>query len=160
MTNSEPEKAGYPFHPLQDFILGEILAKTLEKFGIPKEEIDSAIRSNLKPGQKEFICTPNAKKQILLQTVPVEIRGLLQADKTSEVVEVFHNIIAQDGRLDFALELIEWIFTGFENEDLVRKLFEQVLNHKIVLPVEFYSFLKKEYETEMLGDLDLGNKKE
>ncbi len=154
MSEEESKKQGFPFHPLEDFVLGEVLGKALERLGIPKEKTAEAILSHLPEGQSQFLFTPNSKKQILLQSIPVELRGFLDAGKDEEVFFVFRKTIREEGRLDLALELIEWIFTGFDREDLVRALFSLVLNDKISLPADFYSVLKKEYDIEMLEDLD------
>ncbi|MFB5651238.1 hypothetical protein ACE5IS_11370 [Leptospira wolffii] len=154
MSESDTGQQGFPFHPLQDFVLGEVLDRTLQRLGIPKPETETAILSHLPTGKTQFVFTPNAKKQIQLQSMPVELRGFLESGKDSEIVRILRKTIQEEGRLDLALELIEWIFTGFENEQLVRSLFSLVLNDKIPLPTEFYSILKEEYDKEMRGDLD------
>lgn len=154
MEDQESKKSGFPFHPLEDFVLGEVLGRTLVALGHSKEEIQKAILSHLREGQQEFFFTPNAKKQILLQSMPVELRSFLEAGKEKEVLDIFQKTISEEGRLDLALELLEWIFTGFEKEELVRSIFSIVLNHKIKMNSEFYSRLKEEYDKEMMGDLD------
>ncbi|PNV77042.1 hypothetical protein [Leptospira inadai] len=153
MESQESQAQGYPFRPLQDFVLGEVLGRTLERLGTPILETEAAILSHLSPGIREFQFTPNSKKQVLLQSMPSQFRSFLELGKELELLEVLHKTIAVEGRLDLALELIEWIFTGFEKEDLVRRLFTLVLNGKIELKPEFYSVLKEEYEKEMSGDL-------
>ncbi|TGN00188.1 hypothetical protein [Leptospira dzoumogneensis] len=154
MEDQEPKKQGFPFHPLEDFVLGEVLGRTLVSLGHSKEEINKAIHSHLPPGRPEFLFTPNAKKQLLLQSMPVELRSFLEAGKEKEVLEIFRKTIQAEGRLDLALELLEWICTGFEKEELVRELFQLVLNGKIELSSEFYPLLMEEYDKEMRGDLD------
>ncbi|TGK03886.1 hypothetical protein EHO59_10185 [Leptospira semungkisensis] len=154
MSEQESQKPGFPFHPLEDFVLGEVLGRTLQSLGVPKEEIEKAILSHLPPGQTQFFFTPNAKKQILLQSMPVELRSFLEAGDWKKVLDTLRKTIKEEGRLDLSLELIEWIFTGFDQEDLVRDLFSLVLNDKIELKKEFYPLLKEEYDKEMRGDLD------
>ncbi|TGK01946.1 hypothetical protein EHQ53_14500 [Leptospira langatensis] len=154
MNDQDAQKPGFPFHPLEDFVLGEVLGRTLEALGTSKQEAEKAILSHLPPDRPEFLFTPNAKKQVLLQSMPIELRSFLEAGDWKKVVEVLQRTIKEEGRLDLALELIEWIFTGFDQEDLVRDLFSLVLNDKIELKKEFYPLLKEEYDKEMRGDLD------
>ncbi|TGL58875.1 hypothetical protein [Leptospira sarikeiensis] len=154
MEDQESKKPGFPFHPLEDFVLGEVFGRALIKLGHSKPEIEKAIHSLLPDGKPEFLFTPNAKKQILLQSMPVELRGFLESGKEKEVIEIFRKTISEEGRLDLALELLEWIFTGFDKQELVRSIFSLVLNNKIELGPEFYPTLMDEYDKEMRGDLD------
>ncbi|TGK09053.1 hypothetical protein EHO60_13625 [Leptospira fletcheri] len=153
MQSEGPQKSGFPFHPLEDSVLGEVFARTLELSGISRAEANAAILSHLKQAG-EFQFTPNSKKQVLLQSMPSMFRELLEQEKDSEILETFRKEIQEEGRLDLALELLEWIFTGYEKEALVVALFELLLNGKVRLPEGFYGKMMEEYEREMRGDLD------
>lgn len=146
--------SGFPFHPFQDFLLGEVIFKTLKELNISSETAEDAVRSHLSPGQKDFVFTPNAKKQTLMNLYPEKIRGFLKAGKTEEIKKEFRTMISSEGKLDLALELLEWLFTGFEEKKLLNELFSLVLNDKITLPENFLETLEKNYEEEVLKDLE------
>ncbi|EQA78488.1 hypothetical protein [Leptospira alstonii] len=152
---SSPSGGGFPFHPFQDFLLGEVFLKTLIESGVSLKEAEDAVLSYLPPDQKHFVFTPNAKKQTLLNLYPEKIRNLLKADQEEEIKQEFRNMIRADGRMDLALELLEWLFTGFdERRRLLNELFSLILNDKISLSENFLDRLKKNYEEEVLKDLE------
>lgn len=55
--------AGFPFHPFQDFLLGEVLLKTLLETGVTSESAEEAVLSHLSSDSKNFVFTPNAKNK-------------------------------------------------------------------------------------------------
>ncbi|TGM07935.1 hypothetical protein EHQ76_04230 [Leptospira barantonii] len=146
--------AGFPFHPFQDFLLGEVLLKTLKETGVPAEAAEEAVLSHLPSDQKNFVFTPNAKKQTLLNLYPEKIRNFLKTGKKEEIKKEFKTMIATEGRMDLALELLEWLFTGFDEKELLNELFSLVLNDRISLAEDFLNRLKKNYEDEVLKDLE------
>lgn len=154
MSGTESNQQGFPFHPLQDFVLGEVLDRSLQRLGVSKAQTEGAILSHLQEGRPNFVFTPNAKKQTLMQSLPVQFRTWMEVGEDEKLLQNFRTMIREEGRLDLALELLEWIFTGFEREELIRSLFSLVLNDKIVLPPEFMGVLREEYDKEMRGDLD------
>lgn len=154
MSSDSSSGAGFPFHPFQDFLLGEVILKTLKESNIASETAEEAVRSHLPPGQKDFVFTPNAKKQTLMNLYPEKIRGFLKAGKSEEIKNEFTTMIASEGKMDLALELLEWLFTGFEEKKLLNELFSLVLNEKIPFPENFLENLKKNYEEEVLKDLE------
>ncbi|WP_061249524.1 hypothetical protein [Leptospira alstonii] len=152
---SSPSGGGFPFHPFRDFLLGEVFLKTLIESGVSLKQAEDAVLSHLPSDQKHFVFTPNAKKQTLLNLYPEKIRNLLKADQDEEIKQEFRNMIRADGRMDLALELLEWLFTGFdERRRLLNELFSLILNDKISLPENFLDRLKKNYEEEVLKDLE------
>ncbi|EMG21670.1 hypothetical protein LEP1GSC150_1297 [Leptospira interrogans serovar Copenhageni str. LT2050] len=63
-------------------------------------------------------------------------------------------MIQTEGKMDLALELLEWLFTGFEERrKLLNELFSLFLNDKIPLRDNFLDRLKINYEEEVLKDL-------
>ncbi|PJZ52843.1 hypothetical protein [Leptospira adleri] len=154
MTSDSAPGAGFPFHPFQDFLLGEVIFKTLKELNVPSEAAEDAVRSHLPSGRKDFLFTPNAKKQTLMNLYPEKIRDFLKAGKKEEIKKEFRTMISSEGKLDLALELLEWLFTGFEEKELLNELFSLVLNDKITLPENFIETLKKNYEEEVLKDLE------
>ncbi|MBM9502272.1 hypothetical protein JWG44_18635 [Leptospira sp. 201903071] len=154
MSSDSSSGAGFPFYPFRDFLLGEVLLKTLKELNVSSESAEEAVGSHLSPGQKGFVFTPNAKKQTLMNLYPEKIRGFLKVGKTEEIKNEFRTMISSEGKLDLALELLEWLFTGFEEKKLLNELFSLVLNDKIPLPENFLETLKKNYEEEVLKDLE------
>ncbi|XDD52222.1 hypothetical protein AB3N59_19905 [Leptospira sp. WS92.C1] len=154
MTSDVAANSGFPFRPFQDFLLGEVLLRTLKDQGILEQAAETAVLSHLTADQKQFVFTPNAKKQTLMSLYPEKIRGFLKAGKRKEIVSEFRTMIAIEGKMDLALELLEWLFTGFEDSELLNELFSLILNDKIELPENFLSLLRKNYEEEVLKDLE------
>ncbi|EKO31744.1 hypothetical protein [Leptospira santarosai] len=145
--------SGFPFDPLRDFLLGEVFLKTLLENGVSSQVAEEAILSHLPAGRDHFVFTPNAKKQTLLNLYPEKIRNLLKSKKNAEIREEFSAMIATEGRMDLALELLEWLFVGFDERELLNDLFSLILNDKIPLGDGFLDRLKKNYEEEILKDL-------
>lgn len=154
MSSESSSGSGFPFHPFRDFLLGEVLLKTLRENGVSDEAAESAAVSHLPDGSKQYVFTSNAKKQTLLNLYPEKIRGLLKSGKRAEIRKEFSDMIAVEGRMDLALELFEWLFTGFEERELLNELISLILNDKIPLPENFLDLLKKNYEEEILKDLE------
>ncbi|EQA64083.1 MULTISPECIES: hypothetical protein [Leptospira] len=152
---SSDVNSGFPFHPFQDFLLGEVFLKTLLESGVSSQAAEEAILSHLPPGRNHFVFTPNAKKQTLLNLYPEKIRNLLRENQEEGIKQEFRNMIKIEERMDLALELLEWLFTGFdERQRLLSELFSLILNDKISLPENFLDRLKRNYEKEVLKDLE------
>lgn len=77
----------------------------------------------------------------------------MKSKKNAEIREEFSAMIATEGRMDLALELLEWLFVGFDERELLNDLFSLILNDKIPLGDGFLDRLKKNYEEEILKDL-------
>ncbi|EMJ35009.1 hypothetical protein LEP1GSC079_4334 [Leptospira interrogans str. FPW1039] len=154
--SSESGKSGedFPFYPFRDFLLGEVIFKTLQEDGVSPQDAEDAVLSHLTSDKKCFVFTPNAKKQTLLNLYPEKIRGLLKTDQEEKIRQEFCNMIQTEGKMDLALELLEWLFTGFEERrKLLNELFSLFLNDKIPLRDNFLDRLKINYEEEVLKDL-------
>ncbi|EPG50115.1 hypothetical protein [Leptospira kirschneri] len=145
---------GFPFYPFQDFLLGEVIFKTLQEDGVLHQDVEDAVLSHLPSDKKCFVFTPNAKKQTLLNLYPEKIRSLLKTGQEEKIKQEFLNMIQTEGKMDLALELLEWLFTGFEERrKLLNELFSLFLNDKIPLRDNFLDRLKVNYEAEVLKDL-------
>ncbi|MBW0435014.1 hypothetical protein HGB47_15485 [Leptospira yasudae] len=153
-TSGAGSSGGFPFHPFRDFLLGEVLFKTLQEDGVNVADAEAAVLSHLPSDKRNFVFTPNAKKQTLLNLYPEKIRGLLKSKKGNEIKQEFKTMIATEGRMDLALELLEWLFTGFDERELLNELFSLILNDRIPLQEGFLDRLKKNYEEEVLKDLE------
>ncbi|EKN90067.1 hypothetical protein LEP1GSC034_4008 [Leptospira interrogans str. 2003000735] len=154
--SGESGKSGedFPFYPFRDFLLGEVIFKTLQEDGVSPQDAEDAVLSHLTSDKKCFVFTPNAKKQTLLNLYPEKIRGLLKTDQEEKIRQEFCNMIQTEGKMDLALELLEWLFTGFEERrKLLNELFSLFLNDKIPLRDNFLDRLKINYEEEVLKDL-------
>ncbi|AXR62576.1 hypothetical protein [Leptospira mayottensis] len=150
---SSDVNSGFPFYPFRDFLLGEVFLKTLLESGVSSQTAEEAILSHLPSGRNHFVFTPNAKKQTLLNLYPEKIRNLLRENQEEEIKQEFRNMIKIEERMDLALELLEWLFVGFDERELLNDLFSLILNDKIPLGDGFLDRLKKNYEEEILKDL-------
>lgn len=154
MVNRANLERIFRFYPFRDFLLGEVIFKTLQEDGVSPQDAEDAVLSHLTSDKKCFVFTPNAKKQTLLNLYPEKIRGLLKTDQEEKIRQEFCNMIQTEGKMDLALELLEWLFTGFEERrKLLNELFSLFLNDKIPLRDNFLDRLKINYEEEVLKDL-------
>lgn len=143
--SGESGKSGedFPFYPFRDFLLGEVIFKTLQEDGVSPQDAEDAVLSHLTSDKKCFVFTPNAKKQTLLNLYPEKIRGLLKTDQEEKIRQEFCNMIQTEGKMDLALELLEWLFTGFEERrKLLNELFSLFLNDKFLCGTNFLDRLE------------------
>ncbi|EMG21677.1 hypothetical protein LEP1GSC150_1298 [Leptospira interrogans serovar Copenhageni str. LT2050] len=89
--SGESGKSGedFPFYPFRDFLLGEVIFKTLQEDGVSPQDAEDAVLSHLPSDKKCFVFTPNAKKQTLLNLYPEKIRGLLKTDQEEKLDKNF-----------------------------------------------------------------------
>jgi hypothetical protein len=126
-------KAAYPFHPLQDSLLGKILQEVLKEGGRDALFL-SAIESHLEEG-KSYTFTPRAQKQIQMNLLPTKIRGLIDEDNLVDMEPIFLDLIrgidSSAPCLDIAMELMEWIVTGYDKDPISLHLLNLLCNSKI-----------------------------
>ena len=79
---------------------------------------------------------------------PTRFRKYLSEKDYTGLKAEFQALLNQDiPRLDIALDLLEWIFTGFDEEDLVLDLLLIITNNQISFPKDFLLQLKSCYNT-------------
>ena len=145
-----------PFQFSQDSFLGKLITEAWIESGRPEQELTDALNSSLVEGQ-QFYITPNAEKQVLMNLLPVQFRKdiehsdyLMVGEKIEDLVKG-NSHITPTPKVDIALELIEWILTGFELDDLVLDLIKIVFNKKPEFPPDFIAVIRRKY-TSSLND--------
>jgi len=139
---SEP----FPFSPLQDSLFGEVLLESWKNHGGSSSDLESAIQKALGQTSRGFFFTSNADKQILLNTIPNTIRSLISKKETESMELLFFQLASGSGEytrphLDVALELLLWIFTGFEERELFVRLLKKLVIPSQDDPKDWDSFL-------------------
>lgn len=125
----------YPFNPVEDSLIGNII------FNIFKEEsrersFQEAINSYILEGDTYYF-TPRNKKQTIMDIYPSKIRVWISQKKFDEIknffLDLLHGKLTDLPSMDIALELFEWILTGFQEEELSKGIFEILTNSKFHL---------------------------
>jgi hypothetical protein len=139
----------YPFDPIQDSLIFSILYEVMESEG-KGLELKQAIYSHLKEG-KNFFHTPKSQKNNLLNRLPTQIRKWKEVGDIQKIENLILGLI--QGRnleipsLDLALELVEWIIVGYEEEQLSLQLLKVLANHKLQFTPEHLQKFKDLYSS-------------
>lgn len=120
----EPNSSSYPFLPLQDSLLLDLLSKVAKSLG--KEEQWKPPEGLLK---REHFYTPNSTKQSLLASYPPKIRSMISKQEWHSLTELLIGIA--EGKeaspaLDVSLELAEWILTGFDAKESLLEFLQKI----------------------------------
>lgn len=125
-----------PFQFSQDSFLGKLILEAWIQTGGNEKELIDALNSNLEEGQAFYI-TPNAEKQVLLNLLPAGFRKdiehsdyVLVGEKIQDLVKG-NSHITPTPKLDVALDIIEWVLTGFDLTEVVQDLLNIVFNKKL-----------------------------
>ncbi len=139
----------YPFDPIQDSLIFSILYEVMESEG-KGLELKQAIYSHLKEG-KNFFHTPKSKKNNLLNSLPNQIRKWKEVGDIQKIEKLILDLIQgkdlETPSLDLALELIEWIIVGYEEDQLSLQLLRVLANYKFAFTQEHLQKLKILYST-------------
>ncbi|MCG9875200.1 MAG: hypothetical protein MH321_10475 [Leptospiraceae bacterium] len=144
-------KKGYPFLPLVDSMFGECLQKVWVQSNLPQDRLVSLI-SSLSTDPEGFTFTANATKEMLLSQAPSELRVLIQEKNVQAIVDLLLDLTQgryenqSTGGIDIALELMEWLLTGFESELDFTAILQAFFSHAPEINPEFVSNLRKEYD--------------
>ena len=79
-------KASYPFDPFVDSLLGEKIMFVWKSSNQSSKDLLDALLS--KTNQTAFTFTPNATKQTLMVSIPVQIRTLHSEKNLKEIGEI------------------------------------------------------------------------
>jgi hypothetical protein len=151
-------KSEYQYKPLTDSLLGKALSDTFCKvYQEPSSRLEAAIASHLKEGAF-FVGTKKAEKQVLLRILPDQIRKWIKEIRYTEIVEEIVELIQgttdQPPKIDVALELIEWLLSGFDEDILIQNLLSELTNRKIQFDLDFIRSLKNTYNEEIAEEMN------
>ena len=135
----------HEFSFFQDSVLGKLLLDSWIETGGDSDELIKSV------GSENPCFTPNSEKQVLMTLLPQQLRKHIEHGEDMLVVEKIedlvrgNNHITPEPKLDIALELVEWILTGFEKDDLVMDLLNMITSKKLAFPPNFLEILRKNY---------------
>lgn len=124
----------YPFYPLEDSLLGQILSEIYSEKG-NLHSIQSVFQKYLQEGQTSFYFTPRTDKSTDLTVLPPVFRKLYAEEKIDEMrqkfLDLLHPSIGQV-RMDVVLEVLEWILTGLASPQVSEQLLKVLLDDESV----------------------------
>ena len=138
-----------PFQFSRDSFLGKLIADVWVESGHSEQELIDAFNTH-NPGEA-FFFTPNAEKQVFMNLLPTQFRKDIEKGEFMLVGEKFEDLVKGNSHItptpkpDVALELVEWIFTGFDLDDLVLDLLSIFFNKKITFPPGFLDKVRAHY---------------
>lgn len=141
----------FPFKPLEDHFFGFLIGNAWQATSGDLEKLNRAIHSSLVGELKHYTCTPKGDKIVLMNIYPNQFRKYLGAKQYEKLYSEFTKLITAKvpntiPRLDVAFDLLEWIYTGFpEEEQVARKLLFILSNKQISFSEEFWLKLREEY---------------
>lgn len=140
----------YQYKIAEDSNFGKILFSEWQKNGYSSEELQNAIESHLNYFQYSFFSgTPRARKQVLMNTVPVEFRRYIEKQQFDRLLVDYSQLLSGSADdkpcIDIALEIFEWLMSGFEQPNLLEKLMLTLVNHQLEIPSGFMEKLKARY---------------
>lgn len=140
---------GYAYQILEDSFFGKLIGDVLCAEGIPKQLILDSIHSNL-IGSRQFTGTPKAEKQIIIAVLPDKFRKWISERKFQQVKTEFAHLAFGVGdkspKIDLALEILEWIFSGFDEDDLVLELIKILVGKKVQINQNIVVKLRGAYQ--------------
>ncbi|WP_035983540.1 hypothetical protein [Leptospira meyeri] len=149
------DKKPYPFLPFEDSLVGEKILLVWQESHHSEKNLKEHLLKALDLTEDQIVFTPNAIKQKLMVSFPTEIRNFIDQKNPSQITELLLTIAKGKSKvypspaLDITFELIEWILTGFDLDDVLVEtlsaLFGTQLNNVFVDQV------RAEYIKELRG---------
>ncbi|MDF3819954.1 VanZ family protein [Leptospira sp. 96542] len=147
------EKKPFPFDPFQDSLIGEKILGLWLSDHKSEKDLRERLEHSLGLGPNLIFFTPNADKQKLMVSYPTEIRKYLE----SKDYELVQKLLIQIARgygdkqpaLDISLELIEWLLTGFDLDELIKQVLSTIF--EFPFDIEFVHRVRSEYIKELRG---------
>lgn len=115
------------------------------------EVLNESFHSHLPNGIMNFFCSTKGDKMLFLDLYPSKFRKYIERDKLDLLYLDFEHLIKQNRKLDIAFDLLEWLFLGFERNDMIAQLLKILTNHKLHFKEDFFSKWKLAYEKEAQG---------
>lgn len=147
------QKERFPFQPFQDSFLLEVLLKLYSKDYPDNPSLVDQFAKNW--NSSNFTFTPNQWKQINMVNFANSIRSWIESGSDEKVLELLEKLVRGEdltldkSALDVSLELVEWIFTGFEKDSLVLNYFHLLFGDVSGLDLPFLKNLRELYDLEV-----------
>lgn len=147
------EKKSFPFDPFVDSLLGEKILAVWQLDHHSKETIEANMLQAISLSKDKICFTSNADKQVLMVSYPKEIREKINAkDYDSIITKIFQIAKGTEDKapaLDISLELLEWLLTGFDLENVVEQTLSKIFGVSFGIP--FLERVRAEYIKELRG---------
>ena len=148
-------KDPFPFDPFVDSLLGEKIMLVWKSSGHHPKDLLEALYLQTK--QSSFYFTPNATKQTLMVSLPSQIRSYIFEKDFSKIGDLLMGLA--DGTktenkiasLDIAMELVEWLLTGFDVDEEIARYLNLWFNKPQLIDVAFVENVRAEYVKELRG---------
>ena len=141
----------FPFKPLEDHFFGVLIGNVWKAIDGDFDKLNRAIHSRLIGDLQHYTFTPKGDKIVLMNIYPNQFRKYIENKQNEKLYSEFEKLITEKipdtiARLDVAMDLLEWLFTGFpEKEFLAQNLLVILANKQISFSKEFWLKLKEEY---------------
>ncbi|TGM45593.1 VanZ family protein [Leptospira vanthielii] len=149
------DKKPYPFLPFEDSLVGEKILFVWQESHHSEKNLKDHLLKALELTENQLVFTPNAIKQKLMVSYPTEIRSFIDKKELSKITNLLLQIAKGKSELfptpalDITFELIEWILTGFDMDDVLVDTLSALFGTS--LTNEFVDQVRAEYIKELRG---------
>ncbi|ABZ95861.1 Hypothetical protein LBF_4036 [Leptospira biflexa serovar Patoc strain 'Patoc 1 (Ames)'] len=149
------DKKPYPFLPFEDSLVGEKILFVWQESHHSEKNLKEHLLKALELKDDQLVFTPNAMKQKLMVSFPTEIRNLIESNRSAEIPNLLMSIAKGKTQLypqpavDICFELIEWLLTGFDLDEVLRETLS--LLFETTLSLDFLTSVRTEYFKELRG---------
>lgn len=141
-------KSPYPFYPFQDSLLGQILNQMYSEKG-EQENLKNALNAHLVNEEESFVFTARSEKQIYFETFPPKARKWMEKKDTESFHLEFQSLLKRRGdsagKMDIVLEIMEWLISGFEENNMCADLLNKSVFPGLNLLPEDIPEIRKRY---------------
>ncbi|PJZ44168.1 VanZ family protein [Leptospira brenneri] len=149
------DKKPHPFLPFEDSLVGEKILLVWQESHHSEKNLKDHLLKALDLSEDQIVFTPNAIKQKLMVSFPTEIRSLIAKGDLAGITNLLLAIakgksdLNQNPAVDITFELIEWILTGFDLDDVLVETLSTLFETR--LTNEFIDQVRAEYIKEFRG---------
>lgn len=141
-------KTPYPFYPLQDSLLGQILHQMYSAKGEQKQ-LEDSLKVFFQNETETFVFTSRPEKQLYFESFPPKARKWIEKKDTESFRSEFQTLLKRKeefpGRMDIVLEVMEWLISGFDEDTMCADLLSGLVFPGLKLHPEEISEIRKRY---------------
>ena len=128
------------FDPEKDSIFGKIFFETITE----KQKLNEVLQTWLN-SRGNFILSSGVQKQYYCSNLPDTVRKHFSEKNHSALIDTVLLPLREQNCLDITFELIEWIFIGYDEKDLILEILYQLTKNTISFPENMIEKMKKKY---------------
>ncbi|MCE9500196.1 MAG: hypothetical protein K8R21_06835 [Leptospira sp.] len=143
------------FNELKETLFGNLLCDVWESSGREINEFLNCFLQSPRSIDPEILKLEFHERQVIYNIIPEKIRKSISIGDHDGVITSFKSLIDREllitdrPRPDIALELLEWIFTGYEEGNLILRILETFTKSNSQFPEDFIDKLKIGYSALM-----------